>query len=670
MFRACLLPIMWKEICIPLAGIPLILLAVARPAACQPEKWWMDQPFRLVQTNLRETDTAVDPRRLVQQLADFPANVVLFGMGGIAAHYPTKVDSHYTSPYLPAGRDTFGEVLKEAHARGIRVIGRFDFSKVAKPVFDAHPEWFFRKANGEPAVYNGLYATCINGAYYRAEATKILTEALERYDVDGLFFNMWGQPSSDYSGNRYGLCTCESCKSRFQALYGRPLPSAADADYRRFLASSVQEVTKSIAELIHSKRPKAGFFTYTQQYVDGTTSESNTSLDRPLPLWPFSASENVGRARNSQPDKMPINLSMVFVDIPYRFVSVPPAEIQIRLYQAMAHGSGPAFSVLGTLDQEDMTSVIVARPVFKFHAEHEDLYVGQESAARILLLGGRQDSFRGFFRILTEQHIPFAVSNSPALLDSGSREFDLVLSSDGAPAELDAYVRQGGRLLAAGAREPGVPLGKSVRRWTDTRSAYFRIRDHSMFPSLKDMQLLFLSGEYLEMEPAGKPLLTLIPPSMFGPPEKAGIDRQDTEKPGLLLADHDKGRIAYVPWNIGGLYYQHSSPGHAGLIADLIDYLLPNGRQLRTNAHPLVEITLMKQPKRGRTIVHFVNLSGHSGTAYFAPLQMRDIEVELEGKFQQARSASLNRVLPLSISGRYTKFSLPLLEAYDAVVLE
>ena len=94
----------------------------------------------------------------------------------------------------------FGEVLRNAHARHIRVVGRFDFSKTQKAVFDAHPEWFFRKANGEPVIYNGLYSTCINGGYYREQAMKILAEALERYDVDGLFFNMFGNQSRDYSG--------------------------------------------------------------------------------------------------------------------------------------------------------------------------------------------------------------------------------------------------------------------------------------------------------------------------------------------------------------------------------------------------------------------------------------------------------------------------------------
>ena len=282
--------------------------------------------------------------------------------------------------------------------------------------------------------------------------------------------------------------------------------------------------------------------------------------------------------------------------------------------------------------------------------------------------GGGQDSYHGFFRMLTEQHIPFAVSGSPDLVKS--RKFDLVVAPDGAPAALDEYVQQGGRLLAAGAREPAFPLGRAVKRWADTRSAYFRIRDKAFFPSLKDTDLLFVDGEYLEMEPAGKPLLTLIPPSMFGPPEKVHIDQVETNKPGLLISDHGKGQIAYVPWDIGGLYYRLSSPSHAGLIGDLIDHLLPDGRQLKSNAHPLVEMTLMNQPGRNRSIVHLVNMSGHSGTAYFAPLPMRDIEIQVEGKFQRARSARLNRALPVTTLGKYSKVSLPELDAYDAVVLD
>ena len=83
-------------------------------------------------------------------------------------------------------------------------------------------------------------------------------------------------------------------------------------------------------------------------------------------------------------------------------------------------------------------------------------------------------------------------------------------------------------------------------------------------------------------------------------------------------------------------------------MADVIDRLLPMGRQLKTDAHPLVEMTVMDQPARRRTLVHLVNGSGHSGTAYFPPVEMRDIRIELTRTFQRATAVGLNRSLPVT----------------------
>ncbi|MBI4662130.1 MAG: hypothetical protein HY735_25190 [Verrucomicrobia bacterium] len=638
-------------------------------SATGQSRWWMDEPVRLIQTNLRETDSTLDPRRLVQQVAAFPANALLFNMGGIVAQFPTRTPFHFASLHLPPGRDLFGEVLNEAHARGIRVIGRFDLSKTQKPVFDAHPEWFFKRANGEPAIYNGLYSTCINGGYYRDHALKILTEALERYEVDGLFFNMFGNPSADYSGNPMGPCHCDSCQTRFQARHGAPLPTAPNDAYRAFMAVSSREVAASLAELIHRKRPNAAFLTYIQEHTDGIMSESNTAVGRPLPLWPYSASDNVNRARNSEPDKMAFNLCMSFVDFPWRFITVPQAEIQLRLFQNMAHGGPPALAMLGPMDQEDRHALQAARPIFQWHARHSDLYVRQQSAARVLLLRGNQNSYRGFFRLLSEQHIPFAVSDNLKWLNETPQAFDLIIAPAGAPPELERYVREGGRVLISGASAPGLPVGKLVAKREHLRGSW-RVHDHALLPSLKSTQLLFLDGEYLEFAPLETPLLTLIPPAMFGPPEKVWVDKVETDIPGLLFADCGQGRIACIPWDIGGLYYRHSSQGHGGLMADVIDSLLPRGRQLKSTAHPLVEITLMAQPAKKRTLVHFVNLSGHSDTAYFPPIPMNNITVELAHEFRRARAAGLGKNLKVARTGRYGKFALPKLESYEVVILE
>ena len=652
------------------AWMLILFLSPAIISAQAQNRWWMDEPIRMIQTNLREIDTALDTERLARQLEEFHANTLLFGMGGIVAHYPTDMEFHYRSPSLPDGRDTFGDMLAEAHKRGIRVIGRFDFSKTQKPVYEAHPEWFFLGLNGKPATYNGLYSTCINGGYYRSHIFKILTEALTRYEVDGLFFNMFGNPRYDYSGEPMGPCRCNSCAESFRRQFGNPLPQDdRDPDYREFMHRSSREVAAAIGDLIRKIRPNAAFLTYIQEHVTGIMSESNTSVTRALPMWPYSASDNVNYARSSETEKMAFNLSMSFVDYAWRFAAVPPNEIQIRLWQALAHGGALAQNMHGTMDQEDRSFLEAARPVFAWAAKNEGLYVDQVNQGRVLLLGPRNHSYRGFFRLLSEQHIPFLSSSNLKVLKERSGQIELVICTESIPKEMSGYVRKGGKILVAGTTHPGFGLPEEVRRWPEIRG-YLRIQDHSIFPSLEQTNLIFLYGDYLELPPAERPLLTLIPPSMFGPPEKVFTDKVETDKPGVLIGRFGEGRVVFVPWDVGGLYYRYGSQSHSGFMADLVDHLLPEKRQLTTSAHPLVEVTLMRQSKQGRTLLHFVNLAGHSDVSYFPPIPMYDIEVSIRGKFTSVRSVQLSQGLNHRWDGAFESFTLPALEAYDVVVLE
>jgi len=637
------------------------------PLAAQ-QGWWMTEPIRLVQTNLRETDAAVDPRQLVEALAAMHANVVLMGMGGIVAYYPTKVEFQYPSPYLKPASDLFGDVLREAHARHIRVIGRYDFSKTSKAVYDAHPEWFFRQADGNPVIYNGLYSTCINGGYYRQQAMKILAEGLDNYSVDGLFFNMFGNQSTDYGGNYVGLCHCEVCKAKYRRMYGRDIPNQADADYREFLAAASREVSEAIGQLIREKRPQAGYFNYSRDFTDGIMSESNTGVRRALPLWPLTASDNVNRARNSEPDKMAIDLNMQFVDYSWRFATVAGEEIATRAWQQLANGGALTFEVNGTiLDLQDRQAYQTVKPIFSWAAANEEYYAGQTSAARVLLLdnpSGDRASYRGVFRLLTEEHVPFAVSDN--LKWAGRREFDVVIATDWAPAGLRDYAASGGRVLIVSSRPPEFPVARVVGT-TASLAGYVRVRDHSLFPSLKDTDLLMLNGPFTELAADGAAALTLVPPSMIGPPEKIHLDMKDTAIPAVFSTGIGKGALTWVPWELGALYYRHSLPAHAALFRDLLDRLYPQ-RQLKTDAHPLVGVTVMRQ--EGRKLVHLINLSGESQTGYFAPIPMRNIRVELLGDFKSARTVRHPAVLPIDKRGAYTGFTVPALSDYELVVIE
>jgi hypothetical protein len=392
-------------------------------------------------------------------------------------------------------------------------------------------------------------------------------------------------------------------------------------------------------------------------------------VGRPLPLWPYSASDNVSRALGSEPDKVAINLSMSFIDFPWRYAHVSQSETQLRLYQNMAHGGPPAVVVAGTMAQQDRNGLLAARPVFDWHARHEDLYVGQKNAARVLLLvTGDTAAYRGFFRLLSEQHIPFAVSENLRLLDDKSRRFDLVIVPGRAPAGFERFVRDGGRTLIAGTAAPDLPVGRVGGR--HATQGYWRIHDHRDLPSLRDTELIFIDGEYVELAPTDRPLLTLIPTAMFGPPEKVWSDKVETTVPGLVSGSLGNGRFSYIPWNVGSLYYRHSSPAHAGLMSDVIDRLLPGGRQLRTTAHPLVEMTVMDQPQRQRTLVHLVNGIGHHGTAYFPPVELRDIRIEVKQDARRVRAVALGRDLPVTKTGEYRSFMLPSLKAYEVLIIE
>ena len=66
----------------PLRFTSVLWLASAVSVAAQP-RWWMNEPVRLLQTNLRKTDSTLDAKRLVKQVAEFPANTLLLNLSAL-----------------------------------------------------------------------------------------------------------------------------------------------------------------------------------------------------------------------------------------------------------------------------------------------------------------------------------------------------------------------------------------------------------------------------------------------------------------------------------------------------------------------------------------------------------------------------------------------------------
>jgi hypothetical protein len=180
-----------------IAGVCLagVASSAQSTAATDEPGWWL-APHRLLQTNLREIDATMDIDQYVREVKEFGANIVLFNVGGIVANYPTKLKYHWRNTFMQG--DLVGEVLEKLHNSNIKMIGRFDFSKINQQYAADHPEWLYVSEKGEQVNYNGQVHTCVMGAYQQDYLLEILREALTQYPLDGVFFNMIGFPQVDY----------------------------------------------------------------------------------------------------------------------------------------------------------------------------------------------------------------------------------------------------------------------------------------------------------------------------------------------------------------------------------------------------------------------------------------------------------------------------------------
>jgi hypothetical protein len=661
--------------------------------------WWQDKPWRMIQTNLREIDMLdISAERMVADLRDLKATAVLFNCAGIIASYPTKLPFHYQSPYLTG--DSLGEIIAACHAAGIRLLARTDFSKVRRPLYEQHPHWAYRTAGGEIVDYNGDVHVCVLGEYQQVYALQIIEELLTEYDVDGIFFNMGGFQSRDYSGNAYGPCHCAACQRAFHAMFGLPLPNGEDmADpvwrkYRVFTERMMAAFNARVRAFIHGLRPDIAIDKDYGRRAGFIRQESNTAVDRPLPHWQHDASSNTKWAVGTYPELISTNTSVDFIDFPYRHVAVSPHQQALRLAQSLANGGALDWYLIGRLDNhEDRSGYAPVRQMFHYHAAHEAEYVGNRPQADVLLLNNNRCSdpeSRGWFRVLVENHFLFDAPLLETALErdwSGYRAVilpDLRYLSDALCAKLDAYVAEGGTLIsvyqsgfgdemyeqrpAPALASLGIAQVEQAR--PDMRSSYFQVRDKALFPRLADTDLVFMDGPYLyaAYAPEAEQHLKLVPPHNYGPPERCYYELV-VDRPGFTVHPHGQGRAIHLPWLPGSLFHRQGYTNTAWFLADLIERVAgvaPVGGNLPEQ----VEVTRMANAA-GFDLIHLVNSSGHYGASFYAPVTMHDVEIALPYDRPPEQAVSLTTGAPVetAYADGVLTLSVPRLELFEAIKL-
>ncbi|MCC6455584.1 MAG: beta-galactosidase trimerization domain-containing protein [Caldilineaceae bacterium] len=663
--------------------------------------WWRTYPWREIQTNLREIDMLdIRADQVVADLQRFKATLLMINAAGIIASYPTELPFHFQSPYLTG--DSLEEIIAACHAAGIRVVARTDFSKVRRPLYEMHPEWAYRSANGQIADYNGDVAVCLNGGYQQEYALQIVEECLNKLDFDGIFFNMGGYQTRDYSGNYYGPCHCDNCRQRFAALFDLPLPTQEDMDdpvyrkYVRFKQITQRAHKEKVYNFIHNGWPHVAIASHREFGQGFYRQESNTAIDRPLPHWQYNASDNTKWVTSSFPEMVSSNTTVDFIDFPYRHVAVSPHQQALRLAQSLANGGALDYYLIGRLDNhEDRSGFAPVQELFHYHAANEDSYSGLTSKANIAVIHGPHGNiaeFRGWFRFLVEHHFCFdTLMEEVALALPWEKYAAIVLPdfqaiSDALAARLDEFVAAGGVLIATGRSgfrdedwEPrsrpvlqslGIRQVKEIR--TETRSCYLKFKDKSDFPHMAESDLLYLDGPYIDAEYAGdtEQFMNLIPPHMFGPPERCYYT-EVSDAPGYVVHAHGKGKAIYLPWLPGALFHRQGYPNTSDFIGDLVAHvagIVPVGG----NLSPMVEVTHFHNANEGFDLVHLVNTSGHFGVSFFAPLPMSDLEVTVAypQRPQRVRGLVSGAGYAHEWADGWLTVQVPRLEKFEAVRVE
>ncbi|MCH6256533.1 family 10 glycosylhydrolase [Puniceicoccaceae bacterium K14] len=626
--------------------------------------WYNRKPIRLIQTNLREIDAAMNIDAYVEELVDTSVNAVLFNVGGIRASYPTEYPFHYLNPYSQG--DLVGEVIEKLHENGIKFIARFDMSKVNESIATQHPEWLYVGTDGKNVNYNGEVHTCFTGEYQQEHAFKILEEAISAYPFDGVFFNSRGFQTSDYNQVEHGLCQCNNCATSFKQATGLKLPIHPDVTdstylvYRGWQRSVRAAYTERVKTLFKTLDPELVYMNAQGPLRRSESGTPFTSAD----YWTYSATENTKRILDSNTAQMPADNFNYHMGMDYRHIATSPNIARVYLAQHMLNGAGPAVAFSGRVENQlDRVFIPKIKELFAFHKTYEKLFTNVQSVAKVGLVMGSSRDYRGIMRILTEEHIMYDLlqsqllgsDNLPKSLDS----YDvLILSnvtemSDDTITLIDDYVKGGGKLLATGS--PGVSIGFDVKypreeialrslgimpqveTFAKSKSTYLKLETDDKFALgegvFNDFDVVMMHSDFLKCQlgPSAKGYMGLVPNAMHGPPEKCYFTDSDvTEFSGLIFNTYGQGRSVFIPWQIGVQYNWKGNNAHRELFRSSLLNLLGHTVGLVTDSSPLIEMTHIKNCNGAFEWFGMINHSGQIGNVFRDPIPVHNSTVRFK----------------------------------------
>jgi hypothetical protein len=623
-------------------------------------RWWHG-PFSVFQSNLQEIDAGLDVESALDAIEDHGATAWLLNAGGIVSNYPTNLAFQTRNPYLSerASGDLIGDAIEAAQRREIKVLGRFDLSKVSVAIAEKHPEWCFRSHDGQPQVYHDLWSVCPSAGYYQERAFEIFDEVLTRYPLDGIFINWFNFNIVDYSRKRHGVCHCNACAEGFRKWSGgADLPvDLRSPDLSRwigFTESVLSDLNRRLTDHIHSLSPDT--LVVLGKRADMRYAEQGKMFGKEL--WPSSTSDEISELHNHEPPIRALINSVSFVDMPYRMAGEEPAHFAQYLYQGIARGGMPSTYIMGAPGRIPYASLDTAGKITRYFQRHKSMYADLAPAARLAVVKSSarpgspgSDEHLGIYTILQRDGRPFDVlpkEQLTALHQAGRLvHYDAILLPDigtlGAHASvLDAYVDQGGHLITTGSSAVaendecelrGSPLltrRSHVRSAEELWSSYATTthQDQALRHTFHGLIAgIFGSAFDAAWTEDASSFGEMLPAAPYGPPEKAYGHMPSPEDPAYARrsSGNSGGSVTVFPWTVGTSYREVETSAAKTMLLGALDQVLPQ----RWSVDAPEQIEVIAGCSGDDLVVHLINLTGASRRGFRPPAPVSGVRVRL-----------------------------------------
>lgn len=682
--------------------------------------YWYDQYA------LNEQATAFaqyDPDRIVAELEATGAEIITLyatNQFGIA-YYPSKIWPQH--PNLK-GRDYFGEILERLRARGKRVMAYTNFldSKRAEwrvlPLeHENDPEWRRDKplvSWADPATPGRRVQALAGGAWehschnspHRDQVLAVAEEILSRYHPDMFHIDMF---VIGY------ICVCQYCRPQLQKLLGTDIITreVLRQQWKKYADWRLKTSADFLAELSAVARKHGALATHNafaplylppfmglgERWLDSLDVFISECFDAfCAPLTDLnSTSINVRWQHAVGKPSWILRTSHQL-----HYAHWPITNAQWEVYAAACKANGcKVFGPCGVGARPDTTTsrrmLDNVKHGLDFYMKDADLDDGAESAAKVALVfswASRNyysddmqwvEEFVGWARLLIEEHLPYdiVVAERMKVADDLKR-YDLVIlpnvanMSDEFASVIASYVRGGGRVLAT--------AETSLRNESNELRADYALGDTLGIEHRGSMQGHFAVERPGEPEPASGRFQKVatkanvlarhvaVDPAGSVAGCEDPLPLEPTDLPAAVLHGCGKGKALYVACDIGRYYNLHGDE-HIGIwMAELLDEILPK-RQIIVKAPRTVEVTVWRQRKHKRTVIHLANRT----VAWSLPTDARQftevipvhgIDLSLPTPRAQVKVGARGARVRSKIVGNRLVISVPRLDSYAAVLIE